>query len=267
MRIPTRRARAFLGELLYRSRLHRPLWKNRAVIVIFHRVDDRYPGDPITCTPRQFRDYCDFFERYFVVVSLGELLDRLRNGRDISRHLVITFDDGYRDNAHCAALELKRRGLPACFFVTTGFVGSSRNAWWDSLRSVRSEWMSWDDVRTLHALGFELAPHTATHANLGAVSGAEAVAEIVGAKEMLEKELGAETHHFGFPFGRPEHMSEENRQLVRCTGFQSCLAAGGGTVRPGCDLFDLKRIGISDWFRSPYHLGFEMVALHRQRTA
>ena len=46
-----------------------------------------------------------------------------------------------------------------------------------------------------------------------------------------------------------------------------CLAAGGGTVRPGCDLFDLKRIGISDWFRSPYHLGFEMVALHRERTA
>jgi peptidoglycan/xylan/chitin deacetylase (PgdA/CDA1 family) len=262
MRIPTRRARTVLGELLYRSRLHRALWKNRAVIVIFHRVDDRYLGDPITCSFEQFRAYCDFFQRYFIIVSLGELLDRLRAGRDISRHLVITFDDGYRDNARCA-LELKRRGLPACFFVTTGFVGSSRNAWWDSLRSIRSEWMSWDDVRSLHALGFELGPHTATHANLGAISGAEAVAEIVGAKELLERNLDAETHYFGFPFGRPEHMTDENRQLVRRAGFRSLLSAYGGTVQPGCDLFDLKRIGISDAYSSPYQWGFEMLATHR----
>jgi peptidoglycan/xylan/chitin deacetylase (PgdA/CDA1 family) len=260
MRIPTRRARTLLGEVLYRSRLHRRLWKNRAAIVIFHRVDDRYPGDPITCTPEEFRRYCDFFQRYFIVISLAELLERLRAGRDISRHLVITFDDGYRDNARCA-LELKKRGLPACFFVTTGFIGSSRNAWWDSLRAIRSEWMSWDDVRTLHALGFELGPHTETHANLGAVSGAEAVAEIVGAKEVLERELGAQTVHFGFPFGRPEHLSEANRQLVRRAGFRSCLSASGGTVRPDCDAFDLKRIGVSAAFSSPYQLGFEMLAL------
>jgi peptidoglycan/xylan/chitin deacetylase (PgdA/CDA1 family) len=261
MRIPTRRARMLLGGLLYRSRLHRTLWRNRAAIVIFHRVDDRYPGDPITCSFEQFRAYCDFFHRYFIVISLGELLERLGSGRDISRRLVITFDDGYRDNARCA-LELKRRGLPACFFVTTEFVGSSRNAWWDSLRSIHSEWMSWDDVRGLHALGFELAPHTATHANLGAVSGAHAVAEIVGAKQRLERELGAVTHHFGFPFGRPEHLSDHNRQLVRRAGFRSCVSACGGTVTPGCDAFDLKRIGLSDAYSSPYQLGFEMLAMH-----
>jgi len=257
MRIPTRYARTFLGKLLYASRLHRALWKNRAVIVLFHRVDDRYPGDPITFSFARFCAYCDFFQRYFIVVSLGELLDRLRGGRDISGHLVITFDDGYRDNARCA-LELRRRGLPACFFVTTGFVGSSRNAWWDSLLSIRSEWMSWDDVRQLHALGFELGPHTATHANLGAISGAEAVAEIVGAKEVLERELGARTHHFGFPYGRSEHMSDENRQLVRSAGFRSCLSACGGTVSPECDPFDLKRIGITDASSSPYQWGFEI---------
>jgi len=263
MRIPTRGARAILGALIYRSGLYRAFWTERAIVVIFHRVDDRYPRDPITCSFEKFRTYCDFFQRYFIVVSLGELLDRLRSGRDISRHLVITFDDGYRDNARCA-LELKRRGLPACFFVTTGFIGSSRNAWWDSLRSIHSEWMSWDDVRALHALGFELGPHTATHANLGAVSGADAIAEIVGAKELLDNKLGVETQHFGFPFGRPEHLSDENRQLVRSAGFRSCLSACGGTVTSGSDLFDLRRVGISDAFGSPYQWGFEMLPSNRE---
>ena len=262
MRIPTRGARTLLGELIYRSRFYRSLWKQRAVIVIFHRVDDRYPHDPITCSFEKFQAYCDFFQRYFIVVSLSELLDRLRTGRDIGRHLVITFDDGYRDNARCA-LELKRRGLPACFFVTTGFIGSSRNAWWDSLRSIHSEWMSWDEVRTLHTLGFELGPHTANHANLGAVHGTDAVAEIVGAKDLLDAKLGTKTQHFCFPFGRPEHMSDENRQLVRRAGFRSCLAAGGGTVTPDSDLFDLKRIGISDAYGSPYQWGFEMLPVQQ----
>ena len=257
MRIPTRRARQFFGSLLYRTGTHRRFWKKRAAIVIFHRVDDRYVGDPITCSFAQFCAYCDFLQRYFIVVSLGELLDRLSSGRDISRHLVITFDDGYRDNARCAA-ELKRRGLPACFFVTTEFIDSSRNAWWDSLRSIHSEWMSWDDVRALHALGFEVAPHTATHANLGTVSGADAAAEIIGAKERLERELGVKTEHFAVPFGRPEHLSDANRALVREAGFRSCVAACGGAVTPGCDSFALKRIGVSDAYSSPYQLGFEM---------
>lgn len=261
MRIPTRNARALLGGLLYRSRLHRTLWKDRAVIVIFHRVDDRYGGDPITCSFKQFCAYCDFFQRYFIVISLSELVDRLQAGHDISRRLVITFDDGYRDNVRCAQ-ELERRGLPACFFITTEFVGSSRNAWWDSLRSIHSEWMSWDQVRELHALGFELAPHTATHADLGAVSGAQAVAEIIGAKHRLETELDVATRHFAFPFGRPEHLSEDNRELVRRAGFQSCVSACGGTVKPGTDALDLKRIGISDAYSSPYQLGFEMLAMH-----
>ncbi|HEX4469945.1 MAG TPA: polysaccharide deacetylase family protein [Gemmatimonadaceae bacterium] len=255
--MPTRRARSFLGGLLYRSGMHRRLWKNRAAIVVFHRVDDRYAGDPITCSFAQFRAYCDFFQRYFSVISLSELLDRLDMGRDISRHLVITFDDGYRDNVRCAE-ELERRRLPACFFVTTEFIDSARNAWWDSLRSIHSEWMTWDDLREIQAHGFEVACHTATHANLGTVSGAQAAVEIVGARERLERELGAQARHFGVPFGRREHLSDANREVVRYAGFRSCLSACGGSVTPGCDSFDLKRVGVSDAYSSPYQFGFEM---------
>ena len=49
--------------------------------------------------------------------TLGELLARLSDGKDLGGHLVITFDDGYLDNYRNAAPELRRNGLPACFFV------------------------------------------------------------------------------------------------------------------------------------------------------
>ena len=36
-----------LGYLLYRSDFYKRRWQNRAVIVLFHRVDDRYPADVV----------------------------------------------------------------------------------------------------------------------------------------------------------------------------------------------------------------------------
>src|SRR3954469_24023108 len=100
-----RRVKALAGHLLYRTGAYRRFWRDRAALVVFHRIDDRYPTDPITCGAREFRGYCDFFQRYFIVVPLGELLQRLRDGADISRRLVITFDDGYLDNYQIACGE------------------------------------------------------------------------------------------------------------------------------------------------------------------
>src|SRR2546423_4904144 len=191
-----RRLKSLLGHLLYRSGIYRRLWKDRAVIVLFHRVDDRYPEDPITCSRAHFSACCDFFARYFEVVSLGELLALQHRGCDISRRLVITFDDGYADNFHFAAAELRRRGLPACFFIPTAFVGTDHVAWWDAESSIRSEWVTWDEVRTLHAQGFELGSHTLTHADCGQLRGAEAVREIAGSKAQLEAAIATRIESF-----------------------------------------------------------------------
>jgi peptidoglycan/xylan/chitin deacetylase (PgdA/CDA1 family) len=255
----SRRAKSLAGHLLYRTGAYRRFWHNRAAIVVFHRIDDRYPTDPITCGTREFRAYCDFFQHYFIVVPLGELLQRLRNGGDVSRLLVITFDDGYLDNYQIASAELKRRGLSACFFVTTGFLGSDTNAWWDRMRFVRSEWMSWDHVRELHAQGFDVASHTATHPDMAILSGPAAVEEIVRSKARVEQEIGAPAPYFCYPFGGSDQISDENREVVRRAGYECCFSAFGGTVSPGADVYNLQRTSIVSWFVSPYQFGIEIL--------
>jgi peptidoglycan/xylan/chitin deacetylase (PgdA/CDA1 family) len=254
-----RRLKSLLGHLMYRTGMYRRLWRDRALIVLFHRVDDRYPEDPITCSRAHFSACCDFFSRYFEVVSLGELLALQRRGADISRRLVITFDDGYSDNYHYAAAELRRRGLPASFFIPTAFVGTDHTAWWDAESSIRSEWVTWDEVRALHAEGFELGSHTLTHADCGRISGAEAVREIAGSKAELEAEVGARIQHFAFPYGDATRMTEENRRIVKDAGYATCLAAHGGVVRPWDNPFRLNRIPINMWYTSPYQFGFEAI--------
>jgi peptidoglycan/xylan/chitin deacetylase (PgdA/CDA1 family) len=254
-----RRLKALLGRLLYGTGLYRLFWRDSAVIVLFHRIDDRYADDPITSSFARFTAFCGFFSRYFTVVELSVLLRMVAEGADISRHLVITFDDGYRDNHALAAPYLRQHGLPACFFVTTGFIGTEDTVWWDDLRRIRSEWMTWDNVRSLRDSGFEVGSHTVTHSDLGVISGQEAKNEIVGSKRRLEAELGSPVNHFAYPFGEADQMTEANRGLVRDAGFSSCVSAHGGIVSPGADAFRLQRVPVNNWYLSPYQFGFETV--------
>jgi peptidoglycan/xylan/chitin deacetylase (PgdA/CDA1 family) len=252
------RIKSWLGWLIFHLGLHRRLMRGRAIIALFHRVDDRYAGNPLTSTREEFAAYLKFFRRFYTVISLGEFLARLARGDDISGCLVITFDDGYLDNFREAAPLLAGEGLPACFFVATEFVGSELQPWWDHELGVRAEWMDWEQIRSLHQQGFEIGAHTMNHVELGAaLHGEHGFAEISGSKQRLEQELGAKVDHFSYPFGRRDQMTDEHRSAVRRAGFACCLSAFGGAVRAGDDPYRLNRTPISRWFQSPYHFGFE----------
>ncbi len=253
------RLKAALAWVIYRTGLHRWLSRGRALIVVFHRVDDRYAGNPISNTLGEFAGYLAFFKRFYTVISLGELLDRLQRGDDVSRCLVITFDDGYRDNFQEAAPLLLRFGLPACFFMVADFMGSDHVAWWDEELGIKSEWMTWDQVRELHARGFEIGAHTMSHVDLGVTVGDEAFDQIAGSKARLESELGSPVTFFSYPYGRRQQMLEENRDAVRRAGLACCLSAFGGAVRSGDSLYHLNRSPITSWYQSPYQFGFAAV--------
>jgi peptidoglycan/xylan/chitin deacetylase (PgdA/CDA1 family) len=257
-----KRVEAGLGWLIFHLGLHRRLSRGRAVIVAFHRIDDRYPGTPINTTGPELAAFLAFFKRFYSVISLPELLERLRRGDDVTNCLVITFDDGYRDNFSTAAPMLARHGLPACFFLVTDFVDSNITPWWDEEQGIRSEWMSWDEVRSLRAQGFEVGAHTMRHVDLGVTVGRDALAEIAGAKARLERELGGPVTLFSYPYGRRDQMVEENREAVREAGFTCCLSAFGGAVRVGDSPYHLNRSPITNWYLSPYQFGFA-VAFNR----
>jgi peptidoglycan/xylan/chitin deacetylase (PgdA/CDA1 family) len=59
-------------------------------------------------------------------------VDRLASQQLPARSLCITFDDGYADNVSAALPILKRFGLPATFFVATGFINGGR-MWNDTI--------------------------------------------------------------------------------------------------------------------------------------
>ncbi len=260
-RVIHRRIKSLLGAAAFRTGLYRLLLRRKAAIVVFHRVGTRSEDGLPGCTTQEFRAYCDFFAEYFRVISLGELLDRLGRGEDVSRCLVITFDDGYRDNYDVAAIELAHRGLPACFFVVTGLVGSRTAPPWSTAGRTELEWLSWEQLGLLAARGFEIGSHTVHHVDLGRLTAADALREITDSKRRLEQALRTPVRYFSYPYGGRDQMPDAYRTLLRPVGFACCLSAYGGVVTPGTDPLHLPRIPVSPWYLTPGQFGFELLEL------
>jgi peptidoglycan/xylan/chitin deacetylase (PgdA/CDA1 family) len=71
---------------------------------------------------------------HYEFVPLREAVSMLRGERAARPHcMVLTFDDGYRNNFTHALPVLERLGIPATFFVCTGMTGTSRAYWIDRL--------------------------------------------------------------------------------------------------------------------------------------
>jgi len=115
------------------------LVSSRLSILIFHRVhamtDPLFPHEPDAA---RFDAMMRYVSSTYRVQTLGEAVEHLNRDTLPPRSLVITFDDGYADNAEVALPILQRHGLRATFFVSTGFLDGGR-MWNDSvIECVRS---------------------------------------------------------------------------------------------------------------------------------
>ena len=247
-----------LGRGLFASHLDALLFRNAAVIVAFHRIQQADHSDSLSIDVETFERHCRFYQRHFQVVPLRELVYRITHGRPIDRHLAITFDDGYRDNFENARPVLEKLSLPATFFVVTEWMGTDIVPWWDEVRGVRHEWMNWDEIRALHESGFEIGAHTRRHVDLGKVSPREAREEVLGARLELERRLGSRVESFAYPYGGLRHVTEASREIVKSAGFRCCCSSFGGINPAGTDPFFLKRVPVSPQHTSPHQFGFEV---------
>jgi peptidoglycan/xylan/chitin deacetylase (PgdA/CDA1 family) len=114
------------------------LWpKAGLTVVVYHRVADptnldELDGDLVDATPEEFDAQMGYLRRYFRPIGLDELLAAYREKRPLpADSVLVTFDDGYRDNHDQALPILKRHGMKALFFITTGHLNERRLFWWE----------------------------------------------------------------------------------------------------------------------------------------
>jgi len=113
------------------------IWKrlhSRSLILLYHRVTN-LQTDPqlLSVNPDHFTEHLEYISEHYNPISLSELHKAINIGQIPDKSVVITFDDGYADNFLNAKSLLERYNIPATFFVTSGYVGSEKEFWWDDL--------------------------------------------------------------------------------------------------------------------------------------
>lgn len=116
--------------------LRRKLTKSQVGILLYHRVcpsSDSWSVKPLS--PRSFERQMEYFCQNYEIISLDKLVQYLQQGRPLpEKAVVITFDDGYKDNYLYAYPILVKHGIPATIFITTGHIGSSKLFWFDEIK-------------------------------------------------------------------------------------------------------------------------------------
>jgi peptidoglycan/xylan/chitin deacetylase (PgdA/CDA1 family) len=109
-------------------------------IACYHRVVDNFEQSAKMTIPsmlistRMFERQIDWLAKRFSFLSLEEIGSQLESGRPFETPAAaITFDDGYSDVYHRAYPLLRRKGIPATFFVVTGLIDSLRPQIFDRL--------------------------------------------------------------------------------------------------------------------------------------
>ena len=146
------------------------------VVLCYHRIGsaagNRYYDPIVSATPADLAAHVAYLRDHFRMIG-PDALDELAEGgfRPREPSALITFDDAYRDNVDVALPILRELGVPAAFFVATGFLDRPRLAWWDHVAYV---------VKTTKVARLVLDAPTPLTLDMEALSQADAIEAIVG---------------------------------------------------------------------------------------
>lgn len=205
-------------------------------ILLYHSISDSADRQdrPYTVSPATFARHAEMIALSGrQVLTVGELADARRTGRDPVAAVVITCDDGYADTRELFAETLLNLGVRATVYVSTGTID-------DTVRHKRM--ISWAAVRELAGVGFEIGSHGHHHLQLDTTRKDLVIRELRQSRELLEDHLGAPTSTFAYPHG---YHTAATVGLVRQAGFDSACAVKNAFSHRGDDLFALSRLTIS----------------------
>lgn len=126
-----------IGALRQAARRLRGRFRPAPLILLYHRVAD-LPSDPqlLCVTPEHFKEHLEILRNNARPMALGEMVRALRDNKLPRRAVAVTFDDGYADNLLNGKPYLERYDVPATVYVTSGYVGASREFLSDELQKL-----------------------------------------------------------------------------------------------------------------------------------
>ena len=238
------------------------LCRNKVTIIVYHN-----PKFEI------FKRHIDYLSKLHNFISLDRLVNAIYNKdwSDIpSKSLVITIDDGYKNNYKLLDI-FKSFNVHPTIYLCSHIVNTRRKFWFRAGFHNLKKLKKYDSNQRLKILrnkiGYELQKeyskrqtlnfeelremlpyvdfqsHSKFHSILNTFTDKECKEEIKGSKDYLGKLLNKEIKHFCYPNG--DYTDREIEYLKNC-GYKSARTLDVGWNDVNSDQYRLKTIGVED---------------------
>ena len=239
--------RSFASSCLYIPMVLKTRYSRRknVRILMYHSISHFQNYNQLVVPPQNFDGQMKYlFDKGYSVISLEELIYHIRNRKEIPyKSIVITFDDGYKDNYTYAFPILKKYNFTATIFLTTNYIGKDKRLGWAKMSAlVESGGLSWEQISEMSNYGISFDNHTCSHPILTEIDDERARHEIIRSKSTIEEKLGTEVKFFAYPGG---YFSQKHKDMVAEAGFLGACSIVPGSNDAKTDIFALRRTEIS----------------------
>lgn len=216
-------------------------------VIMYHRViknDDEKGVHGIYVTTEQFEKHLKYLkDNGYQTVTFEDLKNgnyRHRFDRG-NKWVVLTFDDGYKDNYTNAFPILKKYGFKGVIYL----LGTLKYNKWDvdnpKNPEKRFSLMDDNEILEMQEYGIEFGGHSMTHSKMSQIPKDIAEQEIIESRDILEQKLGKKMACFAYPYG---DRDQGVRDFVKNAGYEFGVATDSGDISFQEDLYNIRRIGI-----------------------
>lgn len=203
--------------------------KKSITCFVYHRFgNEKYPSTNIDL--QTFEQHLTYLKEHdFMVLTLREAVDYLKDETPSQKVAVLTVDDGYKTFKTGALPLLKKYDFKATLFVNTETVGGS-------------SYLNWDDLKEISNSGIEIGNHTHSHAYF--LNYEEAIryknfeSDVMKAQNLFQKHLNVKPVTFAYPYGE---YDEAMKKTVKEIGFEAAVAQNSGVMNSQADFYAIPR--------------------------
>lgn len=174
-------------------------------------------------------------QRGFVTTTFEEIAKN--TDHNLSKKIILTFDDCYDTLFDYAIPELLKRNMKAVFSIPTAQIGGFNE--WDVMEYdfAKVNLMNAEQLQYLAAYGMEIASHGKQHLRANQINENQFLEEISNSKQVLETLLDKKIDTFTYPYGE---VPKNYKNSLKKVGYKYGLCI----YQPDQNNYALRRIGI-----------------------
>ena len=171
---------------------------------MYHNTSPDAPASGMNIPPATLeRQIRHLIAKQYTFLKISDLANFTPN----TKHVALTFDDGFASNYTHLFLLLQKYQICATIYLTP------------NIQEIAA--LNPAQVKEMYNSGLvEFGAHTMTHVNLTKLGDNLAIAEIIQSKQAVEQLTGAPCLSFAYPYGR---YNQTHLEMVKAAGFTTAV--------------------------------------------